>query len=175
MRRFQPTRPLRGATIFRRCSFSRCLFQPTRPLRGATALEDLTGLTFRISTHAPLAGRDRVPRPQSSRIQISTHAPLAGRDSKSVQITMHIFAITDKFQIFSRRMPPVRALCFFSMQKNHADLGANRPGDLCTLLLRTIRSSVLPEGRSACSQNAQFYSHTFSRDNRNADCLFPDP
>jgi len=28
---------------------------------------------------------------------ISIHAPLAGRDSKSVQIALHIFAITDKF------------------------------------------------------------------------------
>lgn len=58
---------------------------------------------------------------------VSTHAPLAGRDSKSVQITMHIFAITDKFQMLLHRMPPVRAFCSFLMQENHADFGCEPP------------------------------------------------
>ena len=80
-------------------------FQPTRPLRGAT-LNEL------INTKAD---------------KISTHAPLAGRDSKSVQITMHIFAITDKFQMLLHRMPPVRAFCSFLMQENHADFGCEPP------------------------------------------------
>ena len=35
--RFQPTRPLRGATIFSARFAQTFLFQPTRPLRGATA------------------------------------------------------------------------------------------------------------------------------------------
>lgn len=59
--------------------------------------------------------------------KISTHAPLAGRDSKSVQITMHIFAITDKFQMLLHRMSPVRAFCSFLMQENHADFGCEPP------------------------------------------------
>ena len=103
-----------------------------------------------ISTHAPLAGRDKMgykytrvgedfnPRaPCGARLSIasitssgsliSTHAPLAGRDSKSVQITMHIFAITDKFQMLLHRMPPVRAFCSFLMQENHADFGCEPP------------------------------------------------
>ena len=81
------------------------IFQPTRPLRGATFIgHDLTRLEW-----------------------ISTHAPLAGRDSKSVQITMHIFAITDKFQMLLHRMPPVRAFCSFLMQENHADFGCEPP------------------------------------------------
>ena len=80
-------------------------FQPTRPLRGAT-----TGLVHRLSA-----------------FDISTHAPLAGRDSNSVQITMHIFAITDKFQMLLHRMPPVRAFCSFLMQENHADFGCEPP------------------------------------------------
>lgn len=58
---------------------------------------------------------------------ISTHAPLAGRDSKRVQITMHIFAITDKFQMLLHRMPTVRAFCSFLMQENHADFGCEPP------------------------------------------------
>ena len=80
-------------------------FQPTRPLRGAT----------------PLYGKYK------HKSEISTHAPLAGRDSKSVQITMHIFAITDKFQMLLHRMPPVRAFCSFLMQENHADFGCEPP------------------------------------------------
>lgn len=79
------------------------------------------------------------------------------------------------FQIFLRKTLPFKAFCRLQIGKNFSICGANRCGNFCELLLRTIRSSVLPEGRSACSQNAQFYSHTFSRDNRNADCLFPDP
>ena len=79
------------------------------------------------------------------------------------------------FQIFLCKTLPFKALCRLQIGKNFSICGANRCGNFCELLLRTIRSSVLPEGRSACSQNAQFYSHTFSRDNRNADCLFPDP
>ena len=56
-------------------------FQPTRPLRGATeAAQDLTD-QIDISTHAPLAGRDQsAPADVRCRTPISTHAPLAGRD-----------------------------------------------------------------------------------------------
>lgn len=81
------------------------LFQPTCLLRGATI-----GYACRAGV-----------------LEISTHAPLAGRDSKSVQITMHIFAITDKFQMLLHRMPPVRAFCSFLMQENHADFGCEPP------------------------------------------------
>ena len=101
---FQPTRPLRGATM-RRPALSRGIsaFQPTRPLRGATRDAGPLQTDKFISTHAPLAGRDRVafrgrllrqhfnprapcgarlraPARSSSRRWISTHAPLAGRD-----------------------------------------------------------------------------------------------
>ena len=149
---FQPTRPLRGATSAQCLSgMAWKLFQPTRPLRGATGFDLVPVLIQPISTHAPLAGRDltsastnrvqltdfnpRAPcgaRPgplaaRDSAEEISTHAPLAGRDSKSVQITMHIFAITDKFQMLLHRMPPVRAFCSFLMQENHADFGCEPP------------------------------------------------
>ena len=103
---------------------------------------------------------------------ISTHAPLAGRDSKSVQITMHIFAITDKFQMLLHRMPPVRAFCSFLTQENHADLGANRPSDLCALVLRTIRSSVPRADTSACSRSVRFYSRTSCPSSKIEGCPF---
>ena len=103
---FNPRAPC-GARPF--ISMVKCyhsIFQPTRPLRGAT----IAGLMHRLSA-----------------FDISTHAPLAGRDSKRVQITMHIFAITDKFQMLLHRMPPVRAFCSFLMQENHADFGCEPP------------------------------------------------
>ena len=62
---FQPTRPLRGATVSMRSSSGISLFQPTRPLRGATPASVSALLLVSISTHAPLAGRDikRLPPP----------------------------------------------------------------------------------------------------------------
>ena len=101
---FQPTRPLRGATIAPRTASTSLLFQPTRPLRGATLrlttfrhgkkdfnprapcgarLHDVADdpSPFSISTHAPLAGRDASLVYLLTRLKrISTHAPLAGRD-----------------------------------------------------------------------------------------------
>ena len=80
---FQPTRPLRGATV--RVQHANLIdkFQPTRPLRGATAGLMHRLSAFDISTHAPLAGRDRRRFLSAFRSdRISTHAPLAGRDQQ---------------------------------------------------------------------------------------------
>ena len=147
---FQPTRPLRGATPCPHSTISPSQFQPTRPLRGAT----------RPTPPASLAAR------------ISTHAPLAGRDSKSVQITMHIFAITDKFQMFLRKMPTVRAFCFFFVREKLANFSANRPDNFCALVLRTIRSSVPRADTSACSRSVRFYSRTSCPSSKIEGCPF---
>ena len=170
-KRFQPTRPLRGATLcLIAIAASYQNFNPRAPcdapvqrkrfpvpdisthaplagrdedavttgdiLMGISTHAPLAGRDFylpavstekAISTHAPLAGRDIELLTYMRDSLISTHAPLAGRDSKSVQITMHIFAITDKFQMLLHRMPPVRAFCSFLMQENHADFGCEPP------------------------------------------------
>ena len=55
---FQPTRPLRGATMESAREREEDEFQPTRPLRGATSFPEGMAKAVRISTHAPLAGRD---------------------------------------------------------------------------------------------------------------------
>lgn len=81
----------------------------------------------RFNPRAPCVARRHGCRYGQPDRTISTHAPLAGRDSKRVQITMHIFAITDKFQMLLHRMPPVRAFCSFLMQENHADFGCEPP------------------------------------------------
>ena len=129
-------------------------FQSTRPMRGATWVI----FTF----------PDFFPEFQSTR-------PMRGATAKVNKLLCTFLQKRHGFQIFSRKTLPFKAFCRLQIGKNFSICGANRCGNFCELLLRTIRSSVLPEGRSACSQNAQFYSHTFSRDNRNADCLFPDP
>ena len=56
-------------------------FQPTRPLRGATVRAILSIHHRWISTHAPLAGRDDKRTREQRKADISTHAPLAGRDA----------------------------------------------------------------------------------------------
>lgn len=101
--------------------------------------------------------------------------PMRGATAKVNKLLCTFLQKRHGFQIFLRKTLPFKAFCRLQIGKNFSICGANRCGNFCELLLRTIRSSVLPEGRSACSQNVQFYSHTFSRDNRNADCLFPDP
>ena len=57
------------------------IFQPTRPLRGATMDAKAAADSSLISTHAPLAGRDTNEFGVDSDTIISTHAPLAGRDA----------------------------------------------------------------------------------------------
>ena len=78
---FQPTRPLRGATMSRYEDFFRALFQPTRPLRGATRGPSDEGFGQRgISTHAPLAGRDpSAPISLSCRTNFNPRAPCGAR------------------------------------------------------------------------------------------------
>ena len=55
---FQPTLPLRGATVRSNYSCYRFGFQPTLPLRGATSSGGPRLRSARVSTHAPLAGSD---------------------------------------------------------------------------------------------------------------------
>ena len=129
------------------------VFQSTRPARGATK---------------------KNTEPDDSWLFQSTR-PARGATAKVNKFLRTFLQKRHGFQIFLRKTLPFKAFCRLQIGKNFSICGANRCGNFCELLLRTIRSSVLPEGRSACSQNAQFYSHTFSRDNRNADCLFPDP
>ena len=101
--KFQPTRPLRGATAFLSCGYTTVLFQPTRPLRGATKMtleskamelfqptRPLRGATLPnhvlqapfsyFNPRAPCGARRRWRRISCRSLRISTHAPLAGRD-----------------------------------------------------------------------------------------------
>ena len=115
---FQPTRPLRGATITgairnpiggisthaplagRDGQISDYYpesgaFQPTRPLRGATLLSyALLDSSSKFQPTRPLRGATRPVVDERRRQGISTHAPLAGRD---VYVFQHYF-LPQKFQ-----------------------------------------------------------------------------
>ena len=72
---------MRGATLNAVTKYDPRKFQPTRPLRGATVEGQEETFLEDISTHAPLAGRDRSEQEVKHIVaEISTHAPLAGRD-----------------------------------------------------------------------------------------------
>ena len=58
----------------------RSVFQPTRPLRGATVRLADTSNTYEISTHAPLAGRDRKTlRSKTTFLNFNPRAPCGAR------------------------------------------------------------------------------------------------
>ena len=174
---FQSTRPMRGATGLRRRSEAQAKnFNPRAPCGARRGFFPVRPGSAPFQSTRPMRGatwpwRDRSyqhPGFQSTR-------PMRGATAKVNKLLCTFLQKRHGFQIFLRKTLPFKAFCRLQIGKNFSICGANRCGNFCELLLRTIRSSVLPEGRSACSQNAQFYSHTFSRDNRNADCLFPDP
>ena len=196
---FQSTRPARGATEDdARLIVHHRDFNPRAPRGARQPVMPRLFYVFYFNPRAPRGARHTTITHRDVNQFISIHAPREGRDLlwigsairfSSFQSTRPARGATAKvnkflrtflqkrhgFQIFLRKTLPFKAFCRLQIGKNFSICGANRCGNFCELLLRTIRSSVLPEGRSACSQNAQFYSHTFSRDNRNADCLFPDP
>ena len=72
-------------------------FQPTRPLRGATLAEDRVGHGESISTHAPLAGRDAQKKnaPTVAR-HFNPRAPCGARQQKC---TNHYAHFCDNRQI----------------------------------------------------------------------------
>ena len=174
---FQSTRPARGATVGQGGIPSPSLYFNPRAPRGARRIDNVAQQPpHDISIHAPREGRDAEPKAQGCVMQpFQSTRPARGATAKVNKFLCTFLQKRHRFQIFLRKTLPFKAFCRLQIGKNFSICGANRCGNFCELLLRTIRSSVLPEGRSACSQNAQFYSHTFSRDNRNADCLFPDP
>ena len=78
---FNPRAPCGARRASRTAADGLPEFQPTRPLRGATIDRRRTPHAYDISTHAPLAGRDDHRKVACGALYgISTHAPLAGRD-----------------------------------------------------------------------------------------------
>ena len=119
---FQPTRPLRGATLMEILPFQYCfdfnprapcgarqnvspnqsiieVFQPTRPLRGATGkqrCENRCSTLFQPTR--PLRGATFQYCFGIFSVPISTHAPLAGRDSRGI-------VLKSRLEYFNPRAP----------------------------------------------------------------------
>ena len=84
---FQPTLPLRGATLSTAQVASSFEFQPTLPLRGATseAVCDLCDL-FSFNPRSPCGERREQAGIEARTRSVSTHAPLAGSDAMCAEI-----------------------------------------------------------------------------------------
>jgi len=88
-RRFNPRAP-RGARLpIRRCSAALRRFQSTRPARGATVGNLPLPLHIVVSIHAPRAGRDTRSLSTGSLDSVSIHAPRAGRDTEIADTLPH--------------------------------------------------------------------------------------
>ena len=111
-------------------------FQPTRPLRGATNSPTWDSrVAIVISTHAPLAGRDAPPLFRHNNIEtISTHAPLAGRDVLVVSIGIKVFKFqpTRPLRGATESVPALATSDF--LISTHAPLAGRDRGKGCTLL-----------------------------------------
>ena len=149
----------------------------------------------KISIHAPREGRDAAAKRAAHERFISIHAPREGRDfvlqqngeaKKLFQSTRPARGATAKvnkflrtflqkshgFQIFLRKTLPFKALCRLQIGKNFSICGANRCGNFCELVLRTIRSSVPRADTSACSRSVRFYSRTSCPSSKIEGCPF---
>ena len=128
---FQPTRPLRGATIggVLMADLS-VLFQPTRPLRGATASATFPIPTQRrISTHAPLAGRDSPHKNlQSSRKHFNPRAPCGARHPRPT-LTGTPVDFNPRAPCGARLFLTARLPCCLPFQPTRPLRGATRPSD----------------------------------------------
>ena len=83
----------------RRDNFPDTKFQPTRPLRGATILLLVDGMHARdFNPRAPCGARQPTTRSSLFAVYISTHAPLAGRDEAQIRAST-------KYNHFNPRAP----------------------------------------------------------------------
>ena len=95
--RFQPTRPLRGATLVFFHSVQTSKFQPTRPLRGATRGPCGQGRHSRyFNPRAPCGARPRSSDPGASWENFNPRAPCGARQQKC---TNHYAHFCDNRQI----------------------------------------------------------------------------
>ena len=197
--RFQPTRPVWGATMADFRALYLGLFQPTRPSRGATGHGNLLGDARWISTHAPRVGvrppsgpaylayrcdfnprapcgaRQDVPADALKAVQISTHAPRVGARQQTYTKSPIGFCTVCKKAFASRAFEAGQAV--FSRQRpTHFTPkgGANLTAVFCPLGPRTATPTARPPAhRTLSRQNARSCSGIWSPVDRTADCPLP--
>ncbi len=87
-------------------------FQSTRPLRGATTKLLISLSKSCISIHAPLAGRDQTAGLSANDYMISIHAPLAGRDATMSQIMLGVVPFQSTRPLRGATTSKTHAVCF---------------------------------------------------------------
>ena len=140
------------------------LFQSTLPVRGATCVLLQRSDPRIISIHAPRAGSDLRPKIERNDHGISIHAPRAGSDpptsarssgTRKFQSTLPVRGATAKmpktepfilsnFHNFKKYTDRTRTKVIIKMELwiNLSPFsGANRTGNLWSLLLRTLKGS----------------------------------
>ena len=141
---FQPTRPLRGATLsLRALPLMSSIFQPTRPLRGATSIVKFNNrFHVNFNPRAPCGARHQQHETYTETCQfqptrplrgatglagiyyrygkISTHAPLAGRDPRPM-MTIKII------KNFNPRAPCGARLAGFMHRLSAFDISTHAP------------------------------------------------
>ena len=193
---FQSTRPARGATNTHIAINKPFInFNPRAP-RGARPLGvEQNSIEFCISIHAPREGRDINKKPANAKDKFQSTRPARGattplricrklllifqstRPARGATAKVNKFLRTflqkrHGFQIFLRKTLPFKAFCRLQIGKNFSICGANRCGNFCELVLRTIRSSVPRADTSACSRSVRFYSRTSCPSSKIEGCPF---
>ena len=126
-----------------------------------------------ISIHAPREGRDVIIAFYfGTQSQFQSTRPARGATAKVNKFLRTFLQKRHGFQIFLRKTLPFKAFCRLQIGKNFSICGANRCGNFCELVLRTIRSSVPRADTSACSRSVRFYSRTSCPSSKIEGCPF---
>lgn len=121
----------------------------------------------------PLAGRDVISSQRTSlQTLFQSTRPARGATAKVNKFLRTFLQKRHGFQIFLRKTLPFKAFCRLQIGKNFSICGANRCGNFCELVLRTIRSSVPRADTSACSRSVRFYSRTSCPSSKIEGCPF---
>lgn len=103
--------------------------------------------------------------PEAEEVFQSTH-PLRGATAKIHKFLCVLLWQKALLRQFHTKRRLLKRFSTYKHRKNFSICGANCMEKICTLPLRTTKSLGLPENRSACSQSARFYLHTFFPSNK---------
>ena len=121
MIRFQPTRPLRGATLCLRLLLISSRFQPTRPLRGATCSPAIRSTyVLHFNPRAPCGARLQVDPAAVKEIKFQPTRPLRGA---TVLVSCRLVCLNN----FNPRAPCGARLARYLVMVNKAGFQPTRP------------------------------------------------
>ncbi len=134
---FNPPTPCGVGRMIKEYYYDSRVFQSTHPVRGGTSTTDPDcGLFVFQSTH-PVRGGTGCDQRHGIHADISIHPPRAGWDGKSVQNIFCTLCAFNKSVRFFIGTIPFQAGILAAFQKKQPYSGANLPGILCALDIRT--------------------------------------